>query len=95
MTTINTQNHPNKQPPLLTLYKQKYKTDRQIYDTIKENKETDEINRWIILQEIESLKARANPINIKKIYPNLSAMDAYYIPEDLDISDEELCEILY
>lgn len=74
--------------------RKRYETNKAIFDAIKSNPEKKEKTWELILQAIDEVGSRASPIQPEKLYESISEMDAYYIPEDLELSNKDLYNIL-
>jgi len=74
--------------------RQKYIVSEAIVNAIKKDKKKKEINDTLTLQTIENVSSRVYPTQTEKLYDTISEMDVYYIPEDLNLSNEDLYKIL-
>ena len=74
--------------------RQRYNVSKAIVDSIKNDKEKKEINDTLTLETIEDVSLRVYPTQTEKLYDTISEMDVYYIPEDLNLSNEDLYKIL-
>ncbi len=74
--------------------RQRYNVSKAIVDAIKNDEKKKGINDALTLQTVEDVSSRVYPTQTEKLYDTISEMDAYYIPEDLNLSDEDLYKIL-
>ena len=74
--------------------KQRYNISKKIVDAIKSDPQKNDINDYLISQTVEDISSRIYPTQTQKIYSTISEMDAYYIPENLNLSNEDLFKIL-
>ena len=74
--------------------RKRYDANKAIFDAIKSDKEKHDKTWELVLQAIDEVISRATPIQPTKLYESISEMDAYYMPEDLELSNEDLYKIL-
>ena len=78
----------------ISVMRQRYNVSKAIVDAIKNDKKKREINDTLTLQTVEDISSRVYPTQAEKLYDTISEMDAYYISEDLNLSNEDLYKIL-
>ena len=74
--------------------RQRYNVSKAIVDAIKNDEKKKGINDALTLQTVDDISSRVYPTQTEKLYDTISEMDAYYIPEELNLSDEDLYKIL-
>ena len=88
------ENSKNPEQNKISEMRQRYNVSKAIVEAIKNDEKKKWINDVLTLQTVEDVSSRVYPTQTEKLYDTISEMDAYYIPEDLNLSDEDLYKIL-
>ena len=88
------ENSKNPEQNKISEMRQRYNVSKAIVEAIKNDEKEKWINDVLTLQTVEDVSSRVYPTQTEKLYDTISEMDAYYIPEDLNLSDEDLYKIL-
>lgn len=88
------ENSKNPEQNKISEMRQRYNVSKAIVEAIKNDEKKKWINDALTLQTVEDVSSRVYPTQTEKLYDTISEMDAYYIPEDLNLSDEDLYKIL-